>query len=175
MDTYDLTRLDRLWAPVYPYLAAYIMTEYKRDFGDVLELGPFAGGISRELAGSYPGLKITIAAESGGVVTYLKELISSAGLARNIPVKETGLDQLVFNNDSFDLIIFRGAFFLLPVKVSLLGEMYRILRTGGLVFAGGGYGKGTSREIIDTLSRESRQLNEKLGRKRLSAAELEFS
>ena len=42
-----------------------------------------------------------------------------------------------------------------------------------MAFIGGGFGKGTPRELIDEIADESRELNDKLGRRRVSRAELE--
>ena len=143
MDANDIKRVNSLWGKVYPYLASQVMDSYRRDSGSVLELGPFSGGISRELARLYPGLNITIA------------------------------DELSGDDSQFDLIIFRGAFFFLNEKKNLLREVFRVLKAGGLAFVGGGYGKGIPQEIIDEIADESRELNEKLGRRWVSIEELE--
>ena len=169
----DLQQLDRLWRKVYPYVASQIMECYQRDYGSVLELGPFSGGISLELARSYPRLDITIGAESPAVVEYLRRKIADIGLPEQIMVKETDLEHLIFMEAQFDLVILRGAFFFLKEKAGLLGEISRVLRAGGTAFVGGGYGKGTPRGLIDEIADESRELNKRLGRKRVSRQELE--
>ena len=142
MDANDIKRVNSLWGKVYPYLASQVMDSYRRDSGSVLELGPFSGGISRELARLYPGLNITIA------------------------------DELSGDDSQFDLIIFRGAFFFLNKKGDLLREIFRVLKNGGTAFVGGGYGKGVPQEIINEIADESRELNEKLGRRWVSIEEL---
>ena len=86
MDIDDIKRLNVLWRKIYPYLASQIMEDYRRDSGAVLELGPFSGGISIELAKSYAGLDITITDSSPEVVEYLRRNISSSGLADRIEV-----------------------------------------------------------------------------------------
>lgn len=151
MDAEDIKRVNRLWRKVYPYLAAQVMENYGRDSGAVLELGPFSGGISRELGKLYPKLDITVRdweLETG-----------NRGL---------GLE----DGDKFDLIIFRGAFFFLGKK-DLLRNIFRALKDGGMAFFGGGYGKGIPQEIIDEIADESRILNERLGRRRYSIEELQ--
>jgi hypothetical protein len=50
MDLRILKEVNDLWSGIYPYLASQVMEYYGRSHGDVLELGPFAGGISVELA-----------------------------------------------------------------------------------------------------------------------------
>jgi len=151
----DLIQVNRLWRKIYPYLAMQTAGIYRRDCGDVLELGPFSGGISLELAGRYPGLNITIADNSSEVLNYFNEEIRSAGLTANIRTRKTGLNPLVFNDAEFDLVIVRGAFFFLDEDGNILREIFRVIR------------------IIDEIAEESRVLNDRLGRKRVRIQGLE--
>ena len=173
MDINDLKRVNSLWEKIYPYLTSQIMESYKRDSGEVLELGPFSGGISICLAGSYPKLKITIADESPEVVKYLRQEILTSGLAEKVGVKKTNLNRLAFDDSQFDLAVFRGAFFFLNKKKNLLQEVFRVLKDGGVAFVGGGFGKGTPKELINEIADESRELNDRLGRRRVGIKELE--
>ena len=173
MNIDDLIKVNSLWTKLYPYLAAQIMEGYQRGSGSVLELGPFSGGISLELARLYPGLNITIADELPEMVEYLEERISASGLAQGIAVKKTDLNRLTFDGSQFDLVIFRGAFFFLNKKGNLLQEIFRVLKKGGMAFVGGGYGKGVPQEITDEIASESRRLNKRLGRRWVSIKELE--
>ncbi|SPD73114.1 conserved hypothetical protein [uncultured Desulfobacterium sp.] len=166
----DLRKVNRLWSKIYPYLAKQIAEIYQKDFGDVLELGPFSGGLSLELAGRYPRLNITIADNSKELLNYFDEEIS--GLAENIRTRQTGFAPLVFNDAEFDLVIIRGAFFFLDEQGGLLREVFRVIKKGGIAFAGGGFGKATPKELIDEISDESRVLNDRLGRRRLSIEQL---
>jgi len=172
MSVDDLLKLDSLWGRTFPYLAAQIMEGYQSDSGSVLELGPFSGGISLELARLYPGLEITIADESAEVVDYIREKISAYGLG-GIEVKRTDLNNFAFGDSQFDLVVFRGAFFFLDKRGNLLREIFRVLREGGFAFVGGGHGKGVPQEIIDQIAPELRRLHRKLGGRRVSIAELE--
>jgi SAM-dependent methyltransferase len=169
----DLEQLDRLWQKIYPYVASQIMEVFQRDYGSVLELGPFSGGISLELARSHPRLGITIGAEFPAVGEYLRRKIALSGLSERIAVEETDLDHLIFMDAQFDLVILRGAFFFLEDRAGLLGEIGRVLRADGMAFVGGGFGKGTPKELIDEIADQSRELNKRLGRKRISREELE--
>jgi len=169
----DIEQLDRLWKKIYPYVASQIMEVFQRDYASVLELGPFSGGISLELARSHPRLGITIGAESPAVIEYLRGKIARSGLSKRIAVEKTGLDYLQFMDAQFDLVILRGAFFFLQDKARLLGEIVRVLTAGGVAFVGGGYGKGAPKELIEEIADQSRELNKRLGRKRVSKEELE--
>ena len=58
-------------------------------------------------------------------------------------------------------------------KENLLREVFRVLKDGGIAFIGGGFGKGTPKELIGEIADESRQLNDRLGRRRVSIKDLE--
>jgi SAM-dependent methyltransferase len=172
MDLRDLKRVNDLWSKIYPYLAAQVMEYYGRSHGEVLELGPFSGGISMELARLHPGLGITIAAQDPGVVDYLRKEIEGALLNRKMEVLWSELEDLVFVDCLFDLVIFRGAYFFLDEEGKILREIYRVLKEDGTAFIGGGYGRNTPQALIDEIADESRDLNDRLGRRRVSEGEV---
>lgn len=168
MDLRVLKDVNELWSKIYPYLADQVMEHYGKGDGDALELGPFAGGISMELARLHPGLNITIAAKDSGVVEYLRKEIEGARLDREIVLKCSELDNLSFPDSAFDLVIFRGAFFFLDDEGRIIRGIYRVLKEDGLAFVGGGYGKNTPQALIDEIAERSRELNDRLGRRRVT-------
>ncbi len=165
MQIADLRRVDELWQATQPYMAAQIMQGYGRQNGTVLELGPFGGGITVELVKHYPQLEITIAEESAEILRYIREKIITAGFSDAITLKQTRLDSLDFEDNSFDLIIFRGAFFFLAERESLLAEILRLLKKGGFALVGGGHGRGVPQSIVKEIAAELRLLHGKLGGK----------
>lgn len=173
MDLSDVKRINSLWQKLYPYLALQILEAYRRDSGAVLELGPFSGGISMQLARSCPRLSIIIADESAAMVEHFRKVVSDCELEERIEVKETDLNHLIFADSQFDLVIFRGAFFFLSDRGDILQEVFRVLRNRGMAFIGGGYGKGVPAELIGEIADETRELNRKLGRRWLGIPELE--
>jgi ubiquinone/menaquinone biosynthesis C-methylase UbiE len=148
------------------------MEYYGRNNGEVLELGPFSGGISMELARLHPGLSITIAAHEPGVADFLRQEIEGAELNRKMEVHWSELENLAFADCQFDLVIFRGAYFFLDEEGKILREIYRVLNEDGLAFIGGGYGKDTPQALIEEIADESRDLNERLGRRRVTGDEV---
>jgi SAM-dependent methyltransferase len=80
------------------------------------------------------------------------------------------LEQLPFAA-SFDLVVFRGAFFFLTPQ--MIREAYRILKPGGRCLLGGGYGPLTPPEEISRIAEESKRLNYRLGKRWKSRTELE--
>jgi SAM-dependent methyltransferase len=172
VDLRILKDVNELWSKIYPYLAVQVMRYYGGENGEVLELGPFSGGISMELARHYPGLNITIAAEENGMVDYLRKRMEEEGLHRRIALKCSPFGDLGFADCRFDLVVFRGAYFFLDEEGRMLREIYRVLKEGGFAFIGGGYGKDTPQPLIDEIADESRDLNDRLGRKRVTEEEV---
>ena len=173
MDFDDLKRVNRLWVRIYPYLAQQIMETYKKGPGAILELGPFSGGIAKELARKCPESNIIIADSALHVLEYFDEDIRSAGLSDHIKTHKTAFNTLAFEDTEFDLVVSRGVFFLLDDNEDLLREIFRVLKAGGVAFIGGGFGKDTPQTFINEISDESRVLNDRLGRKRISIEKLE--
>ncbi len=167
----NIKSINRLWGKVYPFLASVIMDEFGRHSGRVLEIGPFSGGLSMELARSYPSLDITIATWESDETKYMENEVADAGLADRIEVVKTGHDLFDFADEYFDLIICRGALFFLDKK--LLLESFRMLAKNGLAFIGGGYGRSTPQHVIDAIHDESHVLNQSLGKRWITRSKLE--
>ena len=161
-----------LWHEIYPYLAAHASEFYGRADGHAMELGPFAGGMTYALSASHPQMHFTIADSHNDYMSYIKQHISSRNLGSRMRIVEADLDRLPFADGNFDLVIFRGAFFFIMECPHILQEIYRVLAPGGVAFVGGGYGRNTPQNVIDTIADESRVLNDKLGRRRIALEQL---
>ncbi len=79
---------------------------------------------------------------------------------------------LSFEAASFDLVVFRGGLFFWDEQERIVAEINRVLRPGGMGAHGGGFGAGASDELIESLLPEARDLNNRLGKKRLSRADV---
>ncbi|MBN2124241.1 MAG: class I SAM-dependent methyltransferase [Deltaproteobacteria bacterium] len=172
MDLTILKEVNDLWDRIYPYLAAQVMEHYGKSRGDVLELGPFAGGISTELARLQPAFDITLADQDAGTVDFLRKGMEGPVPGRRVQFRCTPLENLAFEDSLFDLVVFRGAYFFLDEEGRILRQIFRVLRKEGLAFVGGGYGKGTPQALIDEIAERSRDLNDRLGRKRVTVEEV---
>jgi probable selenium-dependent hydroxylase accessory protein YqeC len=149
-----------------------VTAAYGRACGRVLELGPFCGGISCELAARYPAFEFTLADDHETYLAHLREEIRLRNLHTRMEMVDASLDNLPFGDAGFDLIILRGAFFFIMDRPRILSELYRALAPGGLAFVGGGYGKDIPQNIIDSIAEESRILNDRLGRRRVTLDEI---
>lgn len=163
-------KINQLWQKIYPYLALEIKELYSKNEGEFLELGPFSGGISIELSKLIPDSRITIGEESAELRHHFNSLIAKEELQDRIKTARTSLCPLMFKNESFDLAVFRGAFFFLTTGI--IKEIFRVLKKGGKTFVGGGYGFYTPQELIKEIAEESKELNYKLGKKWISKNEL---
>jgi ubiquinone/menaquinone biosynthesis C-methylase UbiE len=143
------------------------MESYGRTSGEALELGSFAGGITFELA-DYPDLGLTIADETPAYLNHLRNELFSRHLSGRVRLLDMSLEKLILPDAGFDLVMLRGAFFFIMKRPNILREIYRVLRPGGLAFVGGGYGKYVPQEVIDEIADESRVLNDRLGRQRVT-------
>ena len=138
----------------------------------MLELGPFSGGISYELADRHPAMEFTLADDHEGYVAYLEGGIAHGSFGPRMEVADASMDNLPFGDAAFDLVVLRGAFFFIMDKPRILSEIYRVLAPGGMAFVGGGYGEGIPQSVIDGIADESRVLNDRLGRRRVTLGEL---
>jgi probable selenium-dependent hydroxylase accessory protein YqeC len=173
IDIKDLVLFDDLWCEAYPYLAAQAVAAYGRVSGSVLELGPFSGGISIELERRCPGMVFTLADDHAGYLQYLERKIARENLSPRMRITSTPLDRLPFDEERFDLVILRGAFFFIMDSPQILKEIYRVLAPGGVALVGGGYGAGIPQEVIERIAPETKAINLRLGQRRVSIDELE--
>jgi probable selenium-dependent hydroxylase accessory protein YqeC len=174
MDPRIVAQLNRLWKHIYPHLSRFVADIYRRQGGrgegDVLELGPFAGGIAKELLTLSSEFRVVVADTSPELFGDLQEEIRETPLAQRIIITSSPLSPLAFLDRSFDLVVCRGAFFFLTPPI--LQEIYRVLRPGGIAVVGGGYGPTTPQDLIGEIAAESKQLNLQLGKQWMTEGDL---
>ncbi len=159
--------LNLLWEPVRPYLVRQIEEVYGRCDGRILEIGPFSGLIFA-LAQKNIGRSFMIAAFPQAGVRSCREEARKLGLEDRVSIIESDSALTGIVNDSVDLAIFRGALFFPALFRVDFGAIYRTLGTGGIAFAGGGFGRYTPPEVIDQIGRRSQKLNIEMGRVRVT-------
>ena len=171
---FDLIRaVNAHFQPFYAYAAEEIHARYGRDAGDALEIGPYGPGVALALAARCPGMRLVCGDDSDLLNGYLAERIADAGMSARVRVAPLDKYRLPFEADAFDLVVFRGGLFFWERQEEILGEMNRVLRPGGLGAHGGGFGAGAPDALVESLLPAARELNDRLGKKRLSRAEAE--
>jgi SAM-dependent methyltransferase len=164
MDPGLISRLNELWRPIYPYLAQWITQWCPTKPYWILELGPFSGGISNLLSGLSKNVRTVCLMPQHGVAQGMRDQFES-----NVQALVGSLERLPFMA-SFDVVLFRGAFFFLTLEI--IREGYRVLKPGAYALLGGGYGPLTPSKEIAKIAEESKRLNYQLGKKWISRKEL---
>ena len=167
MDTL-IEELNLLWEPIQPYLARQVEELYGRRDGHIMEIGPFSGLIF-DLARRNVGQTFLIAAFPQAVIPLYRQEARKHQLEDRVTITESNSSLTGIADHSIDLAIFRGALFFPALFRIDFGAIYRTLRTEGIAFVGGGFGKHTPAEVISRIGKRSEQLNATMGRVRISA------
>jgi hypothetical protein len=152
-----------LWDPVYPYLSQQILELYNRKDGNILEIGPFSGVIFN-LQKRNMGSSFLIAAFPPGMGNFFHEETIKQKVEGKIRVIKTNPALIGIEEDSIDLVIFRGAFFFPSLFKVNFSAIDRVLKTNGVAFIGGGFGKFTPDSVIKDMGKRSRELNLQIGK-----------
>jgi hypothetical protein len=166
MDTL-IEEINLLWEPIRPYLARQVEELYGRRDGHIMEIGPFSGLIF-DLAQRNVGQTFLIAAFPQTVISLYRQEARKHGLEDRVAITESNSSLTNIADHSIDLAIFRGALFFPTLFRVDFKAIYRTLRTPGIAFVGGGFGKHTPAEIISGIGKRSEQLNAAMGRMRVS-------
>jgi len=162
-----LEDLNRLWEPIRPYLAKQVEEIYGRGDGHVLEIGPFSGLIFT-LAQKNASQSFLVAAFPGEAFLSCREEAQRLGLENKVRIIESDSSLTGVPDESVDLAIFRGALFFPSLFKVDFGAIHRKLRTGGIAFVGGGFGKYTPPEVISRIGKRSEELNLEMGKVRIN-------
>ena len=161
-----------LWEPVYPYLGQQIHEFYNRQDGNILEIGPFSGVIFN-LQKRNIGSSFLIASFPPGMGNFFQEEATKQKVEDKIRVIETDTALTGIEENSIDLAIFRGAFFFPSLFKVNFSAIYRVLKTNGVGFIGGGFGKFTPDSMIKDIGKRSRELNLQMGKIEISEDRLQ--
>ncbi len=162
-----IEELNLLWKPILPFLVRQIEELYGRRDGHILEIGPFSGFIFT-LAQKNIGQSFSVAAFPKATIPLYRQEAREHGLEDRVRIIESDSSLINIADDSIDLAIFRGALFFPSLFQVDFGAIYRMLRTGGIAFVGGGFGKYTPDEVISQIGKRSEQLNAAMGRVRVT-------
>lgn len=164
----DLIReLNRLWEPVQPFLVRQIEELYGRQDGHILEIGPF-GGLIFAFAQKNVGESFSIAAFPQAAIAPYQQDARKHELEDRVRIIKSDSTLISIADESVDLAIFRGALFFPALFNVDFKAIYRVLRTAGIALVGGGFGKYTPAEVISQIRKRSEQLNDALGRVRVT-------
>lgn len=172
--SFDLEReMNEHFIPFYPFVADELLSEFGKDTGRGLEIGPYAPGVSVALAKKCPEMSFICGDDNSGALSYFRECSRREKLIGRIDIQFIDKYSLLFDEETFELAVFRGGLFFWDDHNKILAEMDRVLKPGGLGALGGGFGAGAPDELIESLLPQAREMNSKLGKKRLSLGDAE--
>ncbi len=166
-----IQEIDTLWESVYPYLANHIQEVYGREGGVILEIGTFCGVILALMAQGV-GSKFIIGVFPPGIGVFFHDYIRMKGSTNAISVIETDQSLTNIQDNSIDLVIFRGALFFPSLFQVDYRAISRVMKAGGVAMIGGGFGKLTPPEIICPIADRSKELNLKIGKIEVTAEQV---
>ena len=166
-----IKEIDHLWEPVYPYLAKHIHEIYGRRDGRILEIGPFCGVIFTLLREG-TGNSFSIAAFPPGMADFFHQEARKRKIEDRIEIIGTDPSLTGIKEDQIDLAIFRGAFFFPSLFRVNFSAIHRVLKSKGIAWMGGGFGKSTPDAMIKEISERSRRLNLQIGKIEVKEDEL---
>jgi hypothetical protein len=166
-----IQEIDQLWEPVYPFLANHIAESYGRNDGVILEIGPFCGVIYTLMAQNV-GNNFMIGAFPPEITPFFNDNIRKKGLAGKINIIETDQSLTGIQENSIDLVIFRGALFFPSLFRVDYQAVSRVMKPGGVAMIGGGFGKFTPSEAIRPIAERSKELNLKIGKIEVTAEQI---
>ncbi len=156
--------VNRLWKPVYPFLARQVAEFCPSPPGRILEVGCFSGGVGSELLRMFPEARLSVALDMPELAGTFFEDWPGCGADR-LTIIRTGLERLEVPDRSFDLVFCRGAFFFFDEQAAIMQELDRVRAAEGIAVFGGGYGCYTPDHVIAPIADESRMQNNALGRR----------
>ncbi len=162
-----IQELNLLWEPVQPFLVRQVEELYSRRDGHILEIGPF-GGLIFALARKNVGESFSIAAFPQEAIAFYRQEALKLGLENRVRIIESNSSLVGIAKESIDLAVFRGALFFPRLFQVDFGAIHRVLKKAGVAFVGGGFGKHTPVEVISQIRERSGQLNDALGRSRIT-------
>ena len=134
-----------MWWKIYPLLAQQIINDYQIKKGRCVEIGSGDGKIGLELA-KRTGLHVYMVDINKDVLEKALSMACDAGLADRISPIHADVERLPLVNDFADLMVSRGSIFFWNDKPRGLSEIYRVLKTDGIAFIGGGLSRHISEQ-----------------------------
>lgn len=138
------------FAKVYPAIASHIVAQYGITSGYCLDAGSGPGSLAIALA-RITDLQVVSLDKESGMTDIAVENIQASGLSRKITAVTADVHNVPFDTGYFDLIVSRGSIFFWEDQSGAIRELYRVLKTGGVLYCGGGMGNEDIRRQVDDI------------------------
>mgnify|MGYP000989722856 CR=1 FL=1 len=128
-----------IFAPIYPVIARQAIECCGFDRGFCIDVGCGPGHLALALA-SISGFTIDALDMSDDMLACARKNIRDAEMSDRIHTVHGDVHALPYDDCTVDLVISRGSVFFWDAPDRAFAEIYRVLRTGGRTFIGGGFG-----------------------------------
>lgn len=159
MQTHGYSQL----APVYPLIAQQIVDDYGITEGICLDIGTGPGYVGIELA-KITRLEMYFIDDKQEALDKAKKNVSGCGLDNLVHFTRADVCELPFGDGFADLIVSRGSLWFWDNQVKGLQQIHRVLKPGGIAFAGGGLGRYSPPSMHKRLKGKGRRKMEKEGK-----------
>ncbi len=139
---------ENIFKDIYPVIASQIVVKTGISKGKVLDIGTGSGALARAIyeLGDFDIVAIDSKKDMCEAARYY--------IAREnkcIEIVNASVENMPFEDDTFDLIISRGSVFFWKDKYLAFKQIYRVLKQGGFTYIGGGFGNGELAEKITNI------------------------
>jgi ubiquinone/menaquinone biosynthesis C-methylase UbiE len=140
---------------IYEYLGQQIVDDYKITAGRCLDIGTGAGILGLDV-GKRSSLQVYLLDIDPEGLLKAESNCRDSGLASRTCIVRAPVEDLPFIDSYFDLVISRGSIFFWKDRVKGLSEVYRVLKTGGVAYIGGGVSRLMPRDQAEEFVRWAR-------------------
>ncbi len=138
-----------LFAPVYPLIAKQAIQRFGITNGTCIDLGSGPASLSIAMAKA-SDLQVIALDFSDDMHEVAAKNIEDAGLTDRICLVHGDVHDIPLADDTADLIVSRGSMFFWDDIHTAFREIYRVLKSGGRTYIGGGFGNQKMRDEIET-------------------------
>jgi ubiquinone/menaquinone biosynthesis C-methylase UbiE len=140
---------------IYEYLAQQIIEDYKITEGRCLDIGTGVGMLGLEV-GKRSSLQVYLLDIDPEGLLKAESNCRDFGLASRTCIVRAPVEDLPLIDSYFDLVISRGSIFFWKDRAKGLSEVYRVLKTGGVAYIGGGVSRLMPRDQAEEFVRWAR-------------------
>jgi SAM-dependent methyltransferase len=161
---HDIQQFDHVartvFAPAYPVIADQIISRTGVTRGVCLDIGCGGGYLGAALAGT-TDLFVHFFDKSADMLAITARTIAENGLENRSATLHGEVTAIALPDASVDLAVSRGSVYFWDAMPRALGEIHRVLATGGWAYIGGGFGSRAIRENIERQMDANRQRGER--------------
>jgi len=154
MDIIEARRFDKKvrenFMPAIISTVRQIIEDYGVLDGIGVEVGCGTAVFAIELC-NHTRLKIYALEKEKSIYEMARMNIEKEGLTDRIIPLMGDAHRLPFDDEFADFIVSRGSYHCWEDKVRVFKEMYRVLKKGGIIFAGGGFGRYVTEEELNKM------------------------